>query len=53
MAKIAKNLCSKIYVTDDNPRKESPKKIRKSLTKYLKIQIILKLATDQKLFQRQ
>ena len=36
MAKIAKNLCSKIYVTDDNPRKESPKKIRKSLTKYLK-----------------
>ena len=27
MAKIAKNLCSKIYVTDDNPRKESPKKL--------------------------
>ena len=27
MAKIAKSFCRKIYVTDDNPRKESPKKI--------------------------
>ena len=26
MAKIANNFCEKIYVTDDNPRKESPKK---------------------------
>ncbi len=36
MAKIAKRFCKKIYVTDDNPRKENPKKIRKEITKYLK-----------------
>ncbi len=36
MAKIAKNFCNKIYVTDDNPRKENPKKIRKSIIKNLK-----------------
>ena len=36
MAKIAKSLCKKIYVTDDNPRKENPKKIRKQITKHLK-----------------
>ena len=36
MAKVAKNLCEKIYITDDNPRKENPKKIRKEIIKYLK-----------------
>jgi len=36
MAKIAKFFCEKIYVTDDNPRKENPKKIRKEITKHLK-----------------
>ena len=36
MAKIAKSFCSKIYVTDDNPRKENPKKIRKKIIKNLK-----------------
>ena len=35
MAKIAKLYCSKIYVTDDNPRNENPKKIRDTITKYL------------------
>jgi len=35
MAKIAKSFCEKIYVTDDNPRKENPKKIRKEITKHL------------------
>ncbi len=35
MAKIAKSFCKKIYVTDDNPRKENPKKIRKDITKSL------------------
>ena len=28
MGKIAKKYCKKIYVTDDNPRNENPKKIR-------------------------
>ncbi len=36
MAKIAKKNCDKIYVTDDNPRNENPKKIRKEIIKYLK-----------------
>ena len=36
MSKIAKNFCKKIYVTDDNPRKENPKKIRKEIIKHLK-----------------
>ena len=36
MAKVAKKFCKKIYVTDDNPRKENPKKIRETLTKNLK-----------------
>ena len=36
MSKVAKKLCKKIYVTDDNPRNESPKRIRKTIIKYLK-----------------
>ena len=36
MGKIARNLCKKIYVTDDNPRGEDPKKIRKMITKELR-----------------
>ena len=31
MTKVAKKLCKKIYVTDDNPRNESPKRIRKTI----------------------
>ncbi len=33
MGKIAKELCDKIYVTDDNPRNESSKRIRKEIIK--------------------
>ena len=35
MAKIANDFCKKIYVTDDNPRNESPQKIRNELLKHL------------------
>ena len=28
MARIANKYCKKIYITDDNPRNENPKKIR-------------------------
>ena len=35
MAKIANSHCKKIYITDDNPRNESPKKIRDKLSKYI------------------
>ena len=33
MAKIANENCKKIYITDDNPRNETPQKIRKDLSK--------------------
>ena len=36
MAKIADDYCKKIYITDDNPRNENPKKIRDELLKYIK-----------------
>ena len=36
MAKIARRLTEKIYVTDDNPRRESPKKLREMRIKKLK-----------------
>tara|TARA_B100001093_G_scaffold518373_1_gene602946 strand:- start:3017 stop:5779 length:2763 start_codon:yes stop_codon:yes gene_type:complete len=35
MAKIANKYCKKIYITDDNPRNENPKKIRQVLSKYI------------------
>ena len=35
MAKIASTNCKKIYVTDDNPRNENPKKIRNEITRNL------------------
>jgi MurE/MurF fusion protein len=33
MAKVANNYCRKIYVTDDNPRNEDPRKIRNDIIK--------------------
>ena len=36
MGNIAKKYCDKIYVTDDNPRNENPKKIRTDIMKGLK-----------------
>ncbi len=36
MAQIASLNCKKIYVTDDNPRKENPQKIRNEIIKNLK-----------------
>ena len=41
MGRIAKNYCRKIFVTDDNPRNENPKKIRKAIIKSCK-----KIAVD-------
>ena len=48
MAKIAKSFCKKIYVTDDNPRKENPKKIRKQIFQILKEVTIIILQIEQK-----
>ena len=36
MGSIAKKYCNKIYITDDNPRNENPKKIRNHIMKGLK-----------------
>ena len=36
MARIASSYCEKIYITDDNPRNENPKKIREQLIKNIK-----------------
>ena len=36
MGQVAKKYCHKIYITDDNPRKENAKKIRKEIMKVLK-----------------
>ena len=41
MGRIAKKYCRKVFVTDDNPRNENPKKIRNSIIKGCK-----KLAID-------
>ena len=35
MGKIANYYCDKIYLTDDNPRKENPKKIRSQIKKLI------------------
>jgi MurE/MurF fusion protein len=35
MAKVANNYSKKVYVTDDNPRNENPKKIRNEISKYI------------------
>ena len=41
MGKIANDLCDKIYLTDDNPRTESPKKIRNEIkTKIIKSKLV-------------
>jgi MurE/MurF fusion protein len=36
MGKIANDLCDKIYLTDDNPRSENPKKIRIEVKRQIK-----------------
>ena len=43
MAKIANNSCKKIYITDDNPRNEDPKKIRKELLKHISKSKVLEI----------
>ena len=35
MGRIANANCKKIYITDDNPRNERPRKIRAEIAKYI------------------
>ena len=48
MAKIAQKYCKKIYVTDDNPRKENPKKIRRQIISNLKKSNYIEIANRSK-----
>ena len=48
MGKIASNYSDEIYLTDDNPRFEDPKKIRKDIKKGINNKKILKYLIDLK-----
>ena len=48
MARIAKQFCKKIYVTDDNPRKESPEKIRREIINNLQGSIFFNIGNRSK-----
>ena len=48
MGKIANLYCSKIYLTDDNPRYESPQKIRKEIKKNISSNKVLEIPNRKK-----
>ena len=48
MAKIANKYCRKVIVTDDNPRYENPKNIRKTLLKYISNEKVYDIASRSK-----
>ena len=51
MAKIIKNFCKNIYVTDDNPRNENPKKIRAVIIRNLKKESFSEISDRSKAIQ--
>ena len=51
MAKIAREYCKKIYVTDDNPRNENPQKIRSSITRFLNKKNYIEIGNRTKAIQ--
>ena len=50
MGKIAKKYCRKAFITDDNPRNEDPKKIRKTIMKGCK-KIAIEIGSRKKAIQ--
>ena len=48
MGKIADKFCNKIYLTDDNPRFENPKKIRKSIKKSIQLNKLFEISSREK-----
>ena len=48
MAKVANKYSKKIYVTDDNPRNEDPKKIRNEIIKKINLTNVLILEIETK-----
>ena len=52
MGKIADNHADKIYLTDDNPRTESPKKIREEIKRKIKKSKILEIPQREKAIEQ-
>ncbi len=48
MGKIANSFCSKIYLTDDNPRGENPKRIRDQIKKTINKKKIIEIPSRKK-----
>ena len=48
IGKIVNKLCNKIFVTDDNPRRENPKLIRKAIIKYIKKEKLTEIGDRRK-----
>jgi len=48
MGKIANVYCDKIYLTDDNPRNENPRKIRQSIKKKINVNKLFDIANREK-----
>ena len=48
MGKIANKFCQKIYLTDDNPRYENPKKIRMDIKKSIKKNKLFEISNREK-----
>jgi murE/murF fusion protein len=52
MGKIANSLCDRIYLTDDNPRNEDPKKIRSEIKKKINKAKLFEVADRSKAIKR-
>ena len=48
MGRIADKYCDKIYLTDDNPRNEDPKKIRKDIKSNISKNKLLEIPSREK-----
>ena len=48
MGKIASRYCDKIYITDDNPRNENAKKIRKDIIKGINHSFVREIGNRKK-----
>ena len=47
MGRIANKYCNKIYLTDDNPRKENPKKIRNQIKTNINKNKLIEIASRE------
>jgi len=52
MGKIANQYCDRIYLTDDNPRDENPKKIRLAIKKTINKSKVFEISSRSKAIQR-